>query len=251
MNLEVLTIFPSIFHEYFRTGILKRAAEKELVRFMVHDLRDFSHNRHRQVDDSPYGGGAGMVMMAAPVIEAVESIRGDKLERRVILLSPQGRRYTQQRAESLRRAGESLLFICGRYEGIDERVKSVVDEELSIGDFVLTGGELAALVIIDSIVRLIPGALGDDASSVEESFSWGILDYPHYTRPVALRGMEVPRVLLSGNHGEIWRWRRKEALRNTLLKRPDLLRDFPISELDLQMLEEIKEELNHEQNQGN
>ncbi|MGE5892932.1 MAG: tRNA (guanosine(37)-N1)-methyltransferase TrmD [bacterium] len=251
MMFDVVTIFPSIFDEYFNLSIMKRAADKSLVRFRVHDLRDFTHDRHRKVDDAPYGGGAGMVMKAEPIIEAVEEIKKDGMRRKVVLVSPQGRLFTQTIAEDFRRDGQALLFICGRYEGIDERVKSVVDDELSLGDYILTGGELAALVIIDTVVRLIPGALGDDASAIEESFSWGILDYPHYTRPGTFRDMAVPEVLLSGNHREIWLWRRKQALRNTLLRRPDLLENVELTARDRQMLIEIKEELNHEQDPGN
>jgi tRNA (guanine37-N1)-methyltransferase len=236
--------------EYLNLGILKKAADKSLIDFRIYNLRDFTHDRHRQVDDYPYGGGAGMVLKVEPVFEAVESIKKDRKERRVILLSPQGTLFTQRKAEALRDRYRTLLFICGRYEGTDERIKCVVDEEVSVGDYILTGGELAALVIIDSISRLIPGALGDDASSVEESFSWGILDYPHYTRPGKFRDMAVPDILLSGNHRGIWLWRRKQALRNTLLKRPDLFETVTLTDRDKQMLDEIKEELKHEQNTG-
>jgi len=247
MRFDILTIFPDFVEEYLKTGIVGRAVERALIECRVHNLRDYTHDRHRQVDDYPYGGGAGMVMKVEPVVEAVEKIRADGLDRNVILLSPQGHPFSQQKAEKLRDEGRPLLFVCGRYEGIDERVRCVVDEEISIGDYVLTGGELAALVIIDGIVRLIPGALGDENSSTEESFTWGILDYPHYTRPREFRGMEVPEVLLSGNHREIWRWRRKQALKNTLLKRPDLLERAELDESDIKMLEEIKEELENAQ----
>jgi tRNA (guanine37-N1)-methyltransferase len=250
MLFEVLTIFPSIFAEYLNLGILKKAVDKSLIDFRIYNLRDFTHDRHRQIDDYPYGGGAGMVLKVQPVFEAVESIKKDGKDRRVVLLSPQGTLFTQRKAEELRERYRTLLFICGRYEGTDERIKYVVDEEVSVGDYILTGGELAALVIIDSISRLIPGALGDDASSVEESFSWGILDYPHYTRPGKFRDMAVPDILLSGNHRGIWLWRRKQALRNTLLKRPDLFETVTLTDRDKQMLDEIKEELKHEQNTG-
>lgn len=251
MTFEILTLFPQFFETYFDTGIVKKAGEKSLFSYRIHNLRDFTHDRHRQVDDHPFGGGAGMVLKAEPVIEAVEHIRNDNVNRKVILLSPQGKPFSQQKAEQLRDCGGSLLFICGRYEGIDDRVKCVVDEEISIGDYILTGGELPALVIIDSIVRLIPGALGDENSSKEESFSWGILDYPHYTRPREFRGMEVPEALLSGNHKQIWLWRRKQALRNTLIKRPDLFSKVELNEDDLKMIHDIKEELKNEQDKGN
>ncbi|GBE00033.1 tRNA (guanine-N(1)-)-methyltransferase [bacterium BMS3Abin07] len=251
MIFEVLTIFPSIFETYFNTGILKKAEDKALVSFRVFNLRDFTHDRHKQVDDYPYGGGAGMVFKAEPVIEAVEHIREDNKNRKVIHLSPPGVPYSQKKAEQLRDSCEAMLFICGRYEGIDERIKCVVDEEISIGDYILSGGELAALVIIDSITRLIPGALGDENSSREESFSWGILDYPHYTRPRRIRGMDVPEVLLSGNHEKVRFWRRKQALRNTLIKRPDLFKDIKLDKDDKILFDKIKEELKHEQDKGN
>jgi tRNA (guanine37-N1)-methyltransferase len=250
MTFEVLTIFPQFFEAYFDAGILKKAHDRSVCTYRIFDLRDFTHDKHRQIDDQPYGGGAGMVFMAEPVVEAVETIKKDNKSRKVILLSPQGERFTQKKAEELRESGDNLLFICGRYEGIDERIKCVVDEEISIGDYILTGGELPALVIIDGIVRLIPGALGDENSSKEESFSWGILDYPHYTRPRRLRGMDVPEVLLSGNHKEIWQWRREQALRNTLEKRPDLLDKAQLSDSDIEILNRIKEDLKDEQDKG-
>lgn len=251
MIFEVLTIFPEIFEVYFQTGILKKAKEKDLVNCRVYNLRDFTRNKHRQVDDYPYGGGSGMVFMAPPIIEAVESIRKDNIKRRVVLLSPQGKPYSQKKAEELRDTRDALLFLCGRYEGLDERIKCVVDEEISIGDYILTGGELAALVIIDTIVRLLPGVLGDADSPVEESFSWGILEYPQYTRPKSYRDMGVPDILLSGNHKEIVFWRRKQALINTLTKRPDLLEKVELTDEDKIFLDLIKEELRNEQDTGN
>lgn len=250
MIFEVLTIFPRIFETYFNVGILKKAEEKSLVTLRAYNLRNFTHDRHGQVDDYPYGGGAGMVIKAGPAIEAVETIKKDNVKRRVILLSPQGVPYSQEKAEELRDSEEALLFICGRYEGIDERIQCVVDEEVSIGDYVLTGGELPALVIIDSIVRLIPGALGDEDSPIEESFSWGILDYPHYTRPRYIGDLGVPDVLLSGNHKEIGLWRRRQALKKTLLSRPDLIEKVVLDGEDIKMLNEIKEELRDEQDTG-
>ncbi|NTU42532.1 MAG: tRNA (guanosine(37)-N1)-methyltransferase TrmD [Nitrospirales bacterium] len=237
IGFDIITIFPEMFHAYLGEGMLKRAAQKGLLDTTVHNLRDFTTNRHRTVDDYPYGGGSGMVMKIEPIFNAVEQIRADGRERLTLLMSPQGRRFDQEMAETLSREERRIILICGRYEGIDERVRErLVDEEVSIGDFVLTGGELAALVIIDSSTRLIPGVLGDEDSVKDESFSWGILDYPHYTRPPEFLGMRVPDVLLSGNHREIERWRRKEALRRTMLRRPDLLEKAELSKEDLQMM---------------
>ncbi|MGD0282183.1 MAG: tRNA (guanosine(37)-N1)-methyltransferase TrmD [Dissulfurispiraceae bacterium] len=239
-EFDIITIFPEMFSAYLGESILKRAAQKGLLDVKLFNLRDFTTDKHRTVDDYPYGGGSGMVMKIEPIHAAVDSIKADGRDRLTILMSPQGKPFTQRVAESL--AGESrrLIFICGRYEGIDERVRqSLVDEELSIGDYVLTGGELAALVIIDSIARLIPGVLGDADSVKEESFSWGLLDYPHYTRPPEFMGMRVPDVLLSGNHKEIWKSRRREAIRRTLLRRPDLLEKVSLSSEDIVILNEL------------
>lgn len=243
MRLEVITIFPAIFDAYFSNGILKRAARSGIVEIKVHNLRDFTSDRHRSVDDYPYGGGPGMVMKPEPFFGAVNSVKKDGIETCTIMLTPQGRLFNQDIAKTLSEEKRRLLFICGRYEEIDERVRqSLVDMEMSIGDYVLTGGELPALVIIDSIIRLLPGALGDDRSADEESFSWGLLDYPHYTRPPEYAGLRVPDVLVSGNHAEIARWRRKEALRKTLHRKPDLLQKAALSGEDYKMISEIKEE---------
>ncbi|MDA8088199.1 MAG: tRNA (guanosine(37)-N1)-methyltransferase TrmD [Nitrospiraceae bacterium] len=243
MRLAVITLFPEVFQAYMGVGIMRRAVERSLVDFEVLHLRDFTSDRHRTVDDYPYGGGPGMVMKPEPVHEAVKHAKKDGLPTLTILLSPQGRPFTQQMAKGLSEEKRRLLFICGRYEGIDERViQSLVDEEISIGDYVLTGGELPALVIIDAVVRLLPGALGDEDSLREESFSWGILDYPHYTRPPEWNGMAVPEVLLSGNHRQIVQWRRKEALRRTLRKRPELLRLAGLTPEDHELIRKIKEE---------
>lgn len=245
MDVSVITLFPDIFNCYMGLGIMKRAREKGLVTFEVLNLRDFTHDRHRTVDDTPYGGGPGMVMKPEPIAAALDQIKSGGHETYTILLSPQGKLFTQKRAEELSREARKLVLISGRYEGIDERVREgLVDEELSIGDYVLTGGELPALVIIDAAVRLLPGALGDEGSLIEESFAWGILDYPHYTRPPEWKGMKVPDVLVSGNHAEIARWRRKEALRKTLRERPDLLvsNGAALTALDHKLIEEIKEE---------
>lgn len=240
MGFDVLTIFPGMFDAYLGESILKRAIHKGLLDVRVYNVRDFARDKHKVVDDYPYGGGSGMVMKIEPIFDAVQAIKADGVERTTVLLSPQGTPYSQGRAEALARDRRRLLFICGRYEGIDERVREqLADEEISIGDYVLTGGELAALVIIDSVSRLIPGVLGDDDSSREESFSWGILDYPHYTRPPEFGGMRVPDVLLSGNHKEILRFRRREALKRTLRKRPDLLDTAVLDKEDCKMLYEL------------
>jgi len=239
-RFDIVTIFPSIIHAYLGESILKRAVQKKLLEVKVHDLRDYTADRHRTVDDSPYGGGSGMVMKIEPIFNAVSAIGADREERRKILLSPQGRTYNQAFAEELSREKRRLLLICGRYEGIDERVKeTLIDEEISIGDYIMTGGELASLVIIDSVVRLCAGVLGDDESAKEESFSWGILDYPHYTRPPEFMGHGVPDILLSGNHAKIAEWRRREALKRTLEKRPDLLKTAALSAEDKRMLQEL------------
>jgi tRNA (guanine37-N1)-methyltransferase len=243
MRCEIITIFPSIFDAYLSESILKRAVERGIVELKVHQLRDYTADRHRTVDDYPYGGGPGMVMKPEPFFRAVNSIKEDGIETLTLMMSPQGQPFNQDMARELSGETRRLLFLCGRYEAIDERVRdSLVDRELSIGDYVLTGGELPALVIIDGIVRLLPGALGDEYSAKEESFSWGILDYPHYTRPPECEGRKVPDVLLSGNHKEILLWRRKEALRRTLLRRPELLQRALLTDEDYRLLSEIKEE---------
>lgn len=243
IGFDVITIFPEIFHAYLGESILKRAIRKGIFDVAVYNLRDFTADKHRTVDDTPYGGGSGMVMKIEPIHRAMQAIGADGRERLTVLLSPQGRLFTQEEAERRAAEGRRLLFLCGRYEGIDERVReSLVDEEWSIGDYVLTGGELPALVIIDSIARLLPGVLGDEASALEESFTWGILDYPHYTRPPEFEGLRVPEVLLSGNHKEIARYRRKEALRRTLLRRPDLIGKARLTETDHVLLKELSSE---------
>jgi tRNA (guanine37-N1)-methyltransferase len=243
MRCEIITIFPEIIGAYLSESILKRAVQKGILEVKVHNLRDYALDRHRTVDDYPYGGGPGMVLKPEPLFRAVKAIREDGLDTSTILLSPQGRLFNQEMAQELSRETRRLLFICGRYEAIDERVRDgLADREVSIGDYVLTGGELPALVIIDSLVRLLPDALGDEHSAEEESFSWGIFDYPHYTRPPDYEGMKVPDVLLSGNHKGIARWRRKEALRRTLYRRPELLQKVLLTDEDYTLLAEIKEE---------
>ncbi len=239
-GFDVVTIFPEMVRAYLGESIVKRAIQGDLLDVRVHNLRDFTKDRHRTTDDYPYGGGSGMVMKVEPLCEALSMLRLDGASRLVILLTPQGGTYTQQTAERLAADERRVVLICGRYEGIDERVREIlVDEELSIGDFVMTGGELAALVIIDSVARLLPGVLGDAESAKQESFTSGILDYPHYTRPPDFLGHTVPDVLLSGNHREIAQWRRHEALRRTLERRPDLLEKTDLTIEDKRFLREL------------
>jgi tRNA (guanine37-N1)-methyltransferase len=244
MRCDILTLFPDMVTPVLGHSILKRAQDKGLLDVRVRNLRDFTTDRHQVADDTPYGGGAGMVMKAEPVFRAADALRteyGTGL--RWLLPSPQGRPLRQRLAEELRDDPRRLVFVCGHYEGLDERIKiGLQAEEISIGDYVLTGGELPALVIIDSIVRLIPGVLGHPDSAHQDSFVDSVLDYPQYTRPPDVRGLTVPDILMSGNHDAIRRWRRKEALRNTYLKRPDLLRDRAWSEEDRRLLEEIANE---------
>lgn len=223
LRFDIITIFPEIFSGVFDFGIIRRAVEAGLIEIHIHDLRDYTHDRHRQVDDRPFGGGAGMVMKPEPLFRAVEAITNQGSDASVALLSPQGRLFNQQAAEEYSRK-RRVVLICGRYEGVDQRVvEHLVVDELSIGDYVLSGGEIPAMVVIDAVTRLIPGALGCAESAERESFATGLLDYPHYTRPAEYRGMKVPEVLLSGNHAEIERWRRDEALKRTMRRRPDLI----------------------------
>jgi len=247
MRCEVLTLFPEMVRSVLAQSMLKRAQDKGLLEVRVRNLREYTLDRHQVADDAPYGGGAGMVMKAEPIFRAVDALRqdyaGDEAGLRLLLPSPQGRPFSQAVAEDLRDERRVLVLICGHYEGIDERVRLGLEpEEVSIGDYVLTGGELPALVMIDAAVRLIPGVLGDPASILDESFSDSLLDYPHYTRPPETRGLPVPEVLLSGNHEAIRLWRRKAALRSTYLKRPDLLRDRLLNDEDRRLLEEIVRE---------
>jgi tRNA (guanine37-N1)-methyltransferase len=221
MKIDVLTLFPAMFAGPLDESIVKRARDAGLVDLKIHHLRDWAHDRHKTVDDRPFGGGPGMLLKPEPLFEAIESLRREKT--RVILLSPAGRPFNQAVASELARQ-EDLLLVTGHYEGFDERVReALADDELSIGDYVLTNGALPAMVVIDAVVRLLPGALGDDKSSQDESFSNGQLEYPHYTRPAEFRGMKVPDVLVSGHHAEIERWRREQAKRRTQERRPDLL----------------------------
>ncbi len=224
MIFETLSVIPEVFSAYLDASIMGRARRAGIFSFMAHDLRDWTHDRHRTVDDAPFGGGQGMLMKPEPIFEAVEDIsaRGD-VRPHVVFFSPCGARYDQRVAERLSRE-RRVLLVCGRYEGTDERVYTLADDVLSLGDFVLTGGELAALALIDSVVRLLPGALGDEMSAVDESFSRaGLLEYAQYTRPASFRGMDVPEVLLSGDHARVDAWRRASAVERTALWRPDLL----------------------------
>lgn len=243
MRWDVFTLFPGMFAGPLGESILKRAVERGLVEIALHDIRDQATDRHRTVDDTPYGGGAGMVLRAPPVVAAVEAALGSALGTLpVILLSPSGRLFTQRVAEELSRLPRVAL-LCGHYEGLDERARQlVVTDELSIGDYVLTGGELAAMVVIDAVTRLVPGAI-DAASLADESHTDGLLEYPHYTRPAEYRGLAVPDVLLSGHHARIAAWRRREALRRTLLRRPDLLASAALTAEERGWLAELRREL--------
>ncbi|MGM0897560.1 MAG: tRNA (guanosine(37)-N1)-methyltransferase TrmD [Bacillota bacterium] len=241
MNIQVLSLFPPMFDGVFQHSIMRKAQDKGAVTLGVVDIREFADNK-RQVDDYPFGGGAGMVLKPEPVFNAVESITNEGKKPRVILMCPQGERFTQQKAEELAHE-EELVFICGHYEGYDERIREhLVTDEISIGDFVLTGGELAAMTVIDSVVRLLPGVLGNSDSPVRDSFSTGLLEHPHYTRPANFRGMEVPGVLTSGNHAKIDDWREEQGLKRTLERRPDLLDHVELSDKQKKLLERLKAE---------
>lgn len=245
MQIDILTLFPEMFTGVLGHSILHKAVEKKAVQYNVINFREYADNKHASVDDYPYGGGAGMVLTPQPIFDAVSALKENagKTNPRVILLCPQGRRYEQCIAEELAKE-EHLIFICGHYEGYDERIRQyVVTDEISIGDYVLTGGELGAMVVIDSVVRLLPEVLGNQESHMKDSFSTGLLEHPHYTRPADFRGMKVPEVLLSGNHKLIEEWRNKEALRRTLSRRPDLLDKIELTDQQEKWLREIKKEL--------
>lgn len=230
MKVDVLTIFPEFFREVFDFGIIRRARLAEIVEINIHDIREFTTDKHRMTDDRPFGGGDGMVFKAEPIFNAIEHLLGT-CERenypprtKVVLLTPQGRQFKQEVAKEFADEVDNLILICGRYEGVDERVNdALVTDEISIGDYVLSGGEPAAIILVDAIVRLLPNALGSETSAVNDSFSSGLLDYPHYTRPAEFRGMQVPEVLLNGNHAEIEKWRKEKALEKTQKVRKDLL----------------------------
>ena len=240
MRFDVVTIFPAMIEQAVAAGIVGRAIDRGTLSVTVHDLRAFTLDRHRVVDDVPYGGGPGMVLKPEPICRALDAIESDGgVEPIVLLTSPQGTVFRQAVAERLA-AAPRLVVICGRYEGVDERVRARVHEEISIGDYVLSGGELAALVIVDAVARLVPGVVGDEQSVAEDSFSRGLLDFPHYTRPADWNGDKVPDVLLSGNHAAIRRWRKREALARTYARRPDLLAAASLDEEERELLQELK-----------
>lgn len=222
MRFETLSVFPEVFAPYLDASIMGRAQRAGILDFAAHDLRDWTHDRHRTVDDAPFGGGQGMLMKPAPIFEAVEALSAEGPRPHVVFFSPCGRRYDQSCAEALSHE-ERVLLVCGRYEGMDERAYELADDVFSLGDYVLTGGELAAMVVIDSVVRLLPGALGDAVSAKDESFSDGLLEYAQYTRPASYRGMDVPEVLLGGDHAKVDAWRRRSAVERTARWRPDLI----------------------------
>lgn len=248
MRFDLLTIFPGFFAGPFDFGIIQRARQQGLIEIVIHDLRSFTFDKHHVVDDRPFGGGEGMVFKPEPIFRAVESLlaegKGEASVKRtaIVLLSPQGRLFRQAEAERLAREYRRLILICGRYEGVDERVvEHLITEEISIGDYVLTGGEIPAMVVVDAVTRLLPGALGSETSAAHDSFSTGVLDCPHYTRPANFRGWKVPEVLLSGHHAEIARWRRRAALLKTLKKRPDLLERAELTEEERSWLEAVSQ----------
>ena len=247
VRFDVLTLFPGMFAPVLAQSMLKRGQDKGLLAVRVHNLRDFTADRHKVVDDTPYGGGAGMVMKAEPILHAVAAVRSEAQsqgeEIRLLFPTPQGRPLTQSYAQELANESRRMVILCGHYEGVDERVRlALAPEEISLGDYVLTGGELPALVLIDATTRLVPGVLGDPSSAVDESFSDSLLEYPQYTRPAEIEGITVPEVLLSGHHEAIRLWRRKQALRSTYLRRPDLLRDRMFTKEDRQLLNELMNE---------
>lgn len=243
MKFSVVTIFPEIFDAYLGSSIMKRALQSGIISVSVHNLRDYTTDRHKTVDDYPYGGGAGMVMKPEPFFRISEALWPEREGRRIVLLGPKGRMFSQEVAAELSAEEREIIFFCGRYEAIDERVRMLADDEISIGDYILTGGELPSLVIIDAVARLIPGVLGDSRSSEDESFACGLLEYPHYTRPDNFRGMIVPEVLLSGNHAEILKWRKRKSLEITLEHRPELIKKYRLTAEDNKIMNEIKEDL--------
>ena len=246
MQFEVFTLLPEVFPPYLDTSILNRARQRGLIEVRIHNIRDYTHDKHHTTDDTPYGGGGGMVMKPEPVFEAVESVLGlESLQTKptvvpVILLTPQGRVFNQRVAGEYSRY-ERIALLCGRYEGVDERIREhLVTDEISIGDYVLTGGELPALMIIDAVSRLIPGVLGDPTGAEDDSHSMGLLEYPHYTKPPEFRGWKVPDVLASGNHAKIDEWRREQALTRTFKKRPDMLEKAELSKKDQKIIESLR-----------
>lgn len=245
MQIDILTLFPEMLEGALNSSILKRAEEQNLAQYRLTNFRDYTTNKHYKVDDYPYGGGAGMVLAPQPIFSAVDAIRSQHdTKPRVILMCPQGERYTQQKAEEFAEE-EHLIIICGHYEGYDERIREhLVTDEISIGDYVLTGGEIGALTVVDSVVRLLPEVLGNEASAKEDSFSNGLLEHPHYTRPADFNGMKVPEVLLNGHHAKIEAWRKRESLKRTLYRRPDLLEEVELSTEEKEILDTLKKDQN-------
>ena len=242
MDFEIFSLLPEVFPAYLDTSMLQRARQRGLIQVHIHNIRDHARDKHHTTDDVPYGGGGGMVMKPEPVFEAVESVLGPRAACPIILLTPQGRVLTQKLAEELARQ-DRIALICGRYEGVDERIRQgLATDEISIGDYVLTGGELPALIVIDAVARLLPGFLGDPEGAADDSHASGLLEYPHYTRPPEFRGAKVPEVLLSGDHGRIARWRREQSLLRTLARRPDLLERAELSPEDRAFLDKAKSE---------
>ncbi len=240
IRFDVLSIFPEMFHSPLNFSLLKKAQEKGLIEIDLHDIRDWAEDKHNMTDDAPYGGGCGMVMKVEPVERALAAVKRAEVQSLVLLMTPQGETFNQKIATRLAEE-RHIIIICGRYEGVDERIREhLADREISIGDYILTGGELSALVVIDAVSRLIPGVLGNDASTTTESFSQGLLEYPQYTRPADYKDWTVPDVLVSGNHAQIERWQRIEAIKRTWLRRPDLLEKVELSERDKIYLEKIK-----------
>lgn len=250
MQFEVFTLLPEVFPPYLESSILQRACQRGLVSVNVHNIRDYTHDKHHTTDDTPYGGGGGMVMKPEPVFEAIETVLGldphqapPKPACPVIMLTPQGRVFSQTVADELS-CHEKIALLCGRYEGMDERIREhLVTDEISVGDYVLTGGELPALILIDAVSRLIPGVLGDPEGAIDDSHATGLLEYPHYTRPPDFRGWKVPEILLSGDHGKIEQWRREQSLLRTLARRPDLLEKANLTEKERKFLEEYKNQI--------
>ena len=245
MHIDILTLFPQMFDSPFSASILKRAIDRNLVSISLHNIRDHTHNKHHTVDDYAYGGGSGMMLKPEPIFETVESIKSgyanqESSQSPVILLTPQGRCFSQEIAYELSQCGH-LILICGRYEGVDERVREhLVTDEISIGDYVLSGGEIAAKVVVDAVVRLLPGVLGSEASAIDDSHATGLLEYPQYTRPAVYRGWSVPQVLLSGDHAQIAQWRREQAIQRTLERRPELLDKVSLGLEERQLVNRLK-----------
>ncbi len=241
MQIDILTLFPEMFEGVLQSSILKKAQEANAFSYELVNFRDYTENKHLKVDDYPYGGGAGMVLAPQPIFDAVDALQEKRQTKpRIILMCPQGEPYNQRKAEELAKE-EHLIFICGHYEGYDERIRThLATDEISIGDYVLTGGELGAMVVIDSVVRLLPGVLGNEESAIQDSFSTGLLEHPHYTRPRDFRGMKVPDIVLSGNHQKIEKWRRKESLKRTFYRRPDLLEHIELTDEEKAWIDDWK-----------